>query len=103
MFSTGTYSSPFCFEIFLASSIVTTNSFDALIPPELPVTAGIFFNSFSMDNFIDFKSNPAGASNNDAVSSSSIIPLNKCTGAIADDFASSLKPAPNLIFLLIVL
>ena len=80
MFSTGTYSSPFCFEIFFASSIVTTNSFDALIPPELPVTAGIFFNSFSMDNFTDFKSNPAGASNNDAVSSSSIIPLNKCTG-----------------------
>ena len=77
MFSTGTYSSPFCFEIFLASSRVTTNSFDALIPPEFPVTAGIFFNSFSMANFVAFKSNPDGASNNDPVSSSSIILLNK--------------------------
>jgi len=56
MFSTGTYSSPFCFEIFLASSIVTINSFDALIPPELPVTAGNFFNSFSIDVADDFAS-----------------------------------------------
>ena len=70
MFSTGTYSSPFCLEIFLASSTVTMNSFDALMPPELPVTAGIFFNSFSIANFVVFKSSPAGTSNNDAVSSS---------------------------------
>ena len=80
MFSTGTYSSPFCFDIFLASSRVTTNSFEALIPPELPVTAGIFFNSFSIADFVAYKSSPAGASNNEVVSSSSIIPLNKCTG-----------------------
>ena len=80
IFSTGTYSSPFCFEIFLASSRVTTNSFDALIPLEFPATEGILFNSFSIANFVPFRSNPAGANNNDAVSSSSMMPLNKCTG-----------------------
>ena len=60
--------------------MVITNSFDALIPLEFPVTEGIFFNSFSMANFTAFKSSPAGISNNDAVSSSSMILLNKCTG-----------------------